>query len=136
MKYSQHIGIFASLLVIGLCFLPWIEVPSLQLILNGINGKVNSSLTFGTQVKPHSFFCVIMILLFLIPKIWAKRANIFFAVLHLGWSIKNFILFSMCRFGECPNIKPALYLLVVFAVIIQVTTFLPKINIQQVNVEN
>ncbi len=130
MKYSQHIGIIACLLVIGSCFLPWVDVPSLHLVLNGINGKVNNELTFGQQWKAHSFFCVLMMLLFLIPTVWAKRTNIFFAVLHLGWSIKNYILFSMCRSGECPEIKPALYLLVVLAIIIQVMTFLPKLELK------
>lgn len=131
MKYSQTIGIAAALLVIGICFLPWVEVPSLHLVLNGINGKVNNELTFGEQWKAHSFFCVLMIAFFLIPTIWAKRSNIFFAMLHLGWSIKNYILFSMCRSGECPEIKPALYLLLLLAVIIQVMTLLPKLEIKE-----
>lgn len=131
MKYSQTIGIAAALLVIGICFLPWVEVPSLHLVLNGIHGKVNNELTFGEQWKAHSFFCVLMIAFFLIPTIWAKRSNIFFAMLHLGWSIKNYILFSMCRSGECPEIKPALYLLLVLAVIIQLMTLLPKLEIKE-----
>lgn len=131
MKYSQTIGIAAALLVIGICFLPWVEVPSLHLVLNGIHGKVNNELTFGEQWKAHSFFCVLMIVFFLIPTIWAKRSNIFFAMLHLGWSIKNYILFSMCRSGECPEIKPALYLLLVLALIIQLMTFLPKLEIKE-----
>ncbi len=131
MKYSQQIGIIASALVIAICFLPWVEVPSLHLTLNGIHGKVNDGLTFGTQIKAHSFFCIIMIALFLIPKLWAKRTNIFFAVLHLGWAIKNYIIFSMCRQGECPEIKPALYLLVTLAVIIQFMTFLPNLEIKE-----
>ncbi|OIQ96028.1 hypothetical protein GALL_220260 [mine drainage metagenome] len=131
MKYSQTIGIAAALLVIGICFLPWVEVPSLHLVLNGINGKVNNELTFGEQWKAHSFFCVLMIVFFLIPTVWAKRSNIFFAMLHLGWSIKNYILFSMCRSGECPEIKPALYLLLVLAIIIQLMTLLPKLEIKE-----
>jgi hypothetical protein len=133
MKYSQQIGIFASLLVVAVCFLPWIEVPSLHLQLNGLHGKVNDGLTFGTQWKSHAFFSIILVILFLIPKVWAKRANIFFAVLHLGWSIKNYILFSMCRSGECPEIKPALYALVILALVIQIMTFLPTLAIKQSN---
>lgn len=133
MKYSQTIGIAAALLVIGICFLPWVEVPSLHLVLSGINGRVNNELTFGEQWKAHSFFCVLMIIFFLIPTVWAKRTNIFFAVLHLGWSIKNYILFSMCRSGECPEIKPALYLLIVLAVVIQIMALLPKLEIKESN---
>ena len=106
-------------------------MASLHLTLNGINGKVNDALTFGSQWKAHSFFCVIMIILFLTPQLWAKRTNIFFAVMHLGWAIKNYIIFSMCRQGECPEIKPALYILVLLALIIQIMALLPKLDIKE-----
>jgi len=130
MKYTQHIGVLASLLVIGICFLPWVEVPSLHLVLNGLNAKINENLSFGNQWKGHAFFAIIMIFLFLIQKIWAKRSNIFFGVLHLGWAIKNYLIFSMCRQGECPEIKPALYLLVLLSIIMLIMTFLPPIEIK------
>ena len=131
MKYSQHIGIIASLLVIAICFLPWIEVASLHLVLNGVNARVNDNLSFGNQWKGHAFFCSIMIVLFLIQRIWAKRTNIFFGVLHLGWAFKNYLIFSMCRQGECPEIKPALYLLVFLAVVMLLMTFLPALKLKE-----
>ena len=133
MKYSQQIGILASLLVIAICFLPWIEVSSLHLVLSGVNGKVNENLSFGSQWKGHTFFCTLMICFFLMPRIWAKRANIFFAVLHLGWAIKNYLIFSMCRQGECPEVKPALYLLVFLAILILIMTFLPPIKLKEID---
>ncbi len=131
MKYSQLIGIIASLVMIGICFLPWIEVTSLHLVLSGWNGKVNDELSFGNQGLSYSFLGVLMVILFLIPAIWAKRTNIFIAVLNLGWTIKNYLIFSMCRSGECPVIKPALYLLLFLALVIQIMTFLPKIEIEE-----
>jgi len=112
MKYSQLIGSLASLLVIGICFLPWIEVPLVNITLSGWSGKVNNELNF-------------------VPRIWAKRTNIFIAALHLGWAFKNYLIFSMCRLGECPVVKPALYLLLFLAFLIQVMTFLPQIEINK-----
>ena len=129
MKYSQQIGILAALLVIGSCFLPWIEIPALNIKLNGINGFVNKNITFGTQIKPHTFFCIIAIVLFLINKVWAKRTNIFICFLSLTWAIKNFILFSVCR-PECPSIKIGLYSLLIFAVVMQIMSFLPTTKIE------
>ena len=126
MKHSQLIGIAACICLITVCFCPWIEVASLQQTFNGINGYVNKDVSFGKQVLSHSFFCVLLCIFFLIPKVLAKRINIFIALVNMGWAFKNYILFSMCRQGECPIVKPALYLLVVFAIIIQVMTFLPK----------
>jgi hypothetical protein len=131
MKYSQFAGSIASLLIIGICFLPWIEVPAVHLLLSGWHGEVNEELNFGKQGIPYSFLCGLMIVLFQIPRVWAKRANIVIAVLNLGWTIKNYLIFSMCRLGECPVIKPALYFLVLLALIIQVMTFLPKMEIKE-----
>ena len=130
MKYSQQIGVVAALALISICFLPWVYVGSLNLTLGGLNAKINENLTFGRQVVPHTIFCSLLIVFFLIPKVWAKRANLFMGFLNLSWAIKNYIIFSMCRQGECPEIKPALYLLVFFAVILQVCAFLPKIKVK------
>ena len=131
MKYSQHIGIAAALGLIIICFLPWIYVPVLDLTLSGVKGTVNDQLTFGRQIVPHSIFCIVAIVFFAIPKVWSKRVNIFVAFMNLGWAIKNYILFSMCRQGVCPQIRPALYLLVFFALIIQLASLLPKLTIPQ-----
>ncbi|MDE3237188.1 MAG: hypothetical protein KGO81_14660 [Bacteroidota bacterium] len=131
MKHSQTIGIVAVFLLIGVCFLPWIYIPSLQLTLDGFHGKVNNELTFGKQGLAHLFFAVPLVLFFLIHKIWAKRTNIFIGFLNLGWAIKNFILFNMCRMGECPQVKLGLYLMIILAILIQVMTFLPKMEIKQ-----
>jgi len=128
MKYSQQIGIIAALLVIGSCYLPWIEISNLHLTLNGLNGYVNNNITFGKQVVPHSFFCMLCIPLFLIQKVWAKRFNIFICFLNVSWAIKNFILFRLCR-PECPETKSGLYLLVIASVIMMIMSLLPKIKV-------
>ncbi|MCX6209810.1 MAG: hypothetical protein NTZ59_10035 [Bacteroidetes bacterium] len=131
MKYSQQIGIIAALCLIGSCFLPWVEIISMHKILNGINGYVNEQFTFGTQIKAHSFFCIISIILFLLNKIWAKRTNIFVCFLSFTWAIKNFILFRMCRMGDCPETKFGLWLLMFFAITMFIMSLLPKIEIQK-----
>lgn len=132
MKYSQQIGVLAALLLIVSCFLPWIYIDALNKTLNGVNGYISNTITFGTQIKPHSFFCIIAIILFSVNKIWAKRTNIFICFLSLSWAIKNYILFTICR-PECPTIKSGLYLLLFFAVIMQVMSFLPTIKIENKN---
>jgi len=128
MKYSQQIGIASALILIASCFMPWIEIPSLNKTLSGINGMVNSNITFGTQIKPHTFFCILAIPLFLINKIWSKRWNIFVCFLSLTWAIKNFILFRLCR-PECPTTRLGLYLLIFSASIMMIMALLPKVKL-------
>jgi hypothetical protein len=133
MKYSQQIGVVAALLVIVSCFMPWIEVPRTNKILNGLNGMVNSNITFGTQVKVHAFLCVLSLPLFLIKKVWAKLFNIFFCFVNLGWALKNMILFNSCRSGECPVVKYGLYVLVISSLLLMVMSLLPKLEIKPKN---
>lgn len=128
MKYSQQIGIIAALLVIYSCTIPWIEISNLHLTLNGLNGYVNTNITFGKQIIPHTFFSILAVPLFLINRIWAKRLNIFICFLNISWAIKNFILFRLCR-PECPETKMGLYLLVISSLIMMIMSLLPKVEV-------
>nr|MCU0322815.1 hypothetical protein [Chitinophagaceae bacterium] len=121
--------IVAALALIGICFLPWIYIPSVNITLSGTNGKISDALTFGTQIKPHATFCILLILLFSINKVWAKRVNLFLGFLNLSWAIKNYIIFSMCR-PDCPEVQPALYILVALALLVQIATFLPRVALK------
>lgn len=126
MKYSQIIGIASALLMIGLCFLPWSFIASRQLTVTGINA---AGTNFG---KPGLFnigICVIMVALFAIPAIWAKRTNVFLAALILAWTFRNYLLISTCMMGECPEKKPALFAMLGLALVIQVMTLLPKMDV-------
>ena len=72
----------------------------------------------------------VCLLFFAVPKIWAKRTNVFIAALNLAWAIRNYLLLGSCLLGECPEKKAGLYLLLVAAGIIQLMALLPKINIE------
>ncbi len=126
MKYSQQTGIAAALALIVICFLPWSFIASRQLTVSGLSAT-------GTDFGKPGIFNIIMtcaaLLLFAVARVWAKRANVFICAINLAWSIRNYILLSTCLFGECPEKKPALYALVVLAVIMQVMAFLPKIEV-------
>ncbi len=133
MKYSQLIGIFCCLSLVAVCTLPWSYVPGIDITLSGINGYVNDELNFGKQIIVHSFFSAILILFFLLPKIWAKRSNIFIAAVNLALAIKNSILFTFCREGICPEKRAGIFLLVITCALIQAMTFFPKMTITEKN---
>lgn len=126
MKYSQQIGMLAVLLMALACFLPWSIIESKQLTITGMQ-------TVGTSFGRPGLFLLIFgtigFILFALPMIWAKRTNVFVSALILAWSIRNYILVSTCMFGECPVKQPALYVLVVCAVVIQLMSFFPRIPV-------
>lgn len=126
MKYSQQAGIAAALALIVICFLPWSFIASRQLTISGLSAA-------GTNFGKPGIFNIIMtcaaLLLFAVSRAWAKRTNVFICAINLAWSIRNYILLSTCLLGECPDKKPALYALIILAVIMQVMAFLPKIEV-------
>ncbi|MCE3283241.1 MAG: hypothetical protein K0Q66_1978 [Chitinophagaceae bacterium] len=130
MKYSQLIGVAAAIGVIILCFLPWSYIPSLNVSLDGFNGTLTDRLDFGKQGKAHVTLSLICLIFFALPKIWAKRTNMLFAGINLSLAIKNLIIFSMCRNAECPEVQPALYLLLCLSIVMFVMTLLPKIELK------
>ncbi len=125
MKYTQTIGIIASLVVLLCSFLPWSIVVSEQITISGFDTK---GTRFGKPGLFLNFFTIISIILFLIPAIWAKRTNIFIGAIVFSWSIRNYILVSTCLMGECPEKQPALYALVIASGIVMLMTLLPKLN--------
>jgi hypothetical protein len=131
MKYSQYIGIAAGIALVIVCTMPWVYIPSLQVFLTGINGKASVELNFGSQIKSHGFLSTIMIICFFVNKIWAKRVNVFLGAVNLAWAFKNFLIFSMCRGGECPEKQVALYLLIFFAAVMFVMSLLPKLEVRK-----
>lgn len=126
MKYSQQIGMLAVLLMTVACFLPWSIIESKQLTITGMQ-------TVGTSFGRPGLFLLIFgsigFILFALPMIWAKRTNVFVSAIVLAWAIRNYILVSTCMFGECPVKQPALYVLVVCAVVIQLMSFFPRIPV-------
>ncbi len=131
MKYTQYIGIVAAIVLVVICSLPWVYIPSLQIYLTGINGKASAELNFGSQIKPHAFLATLMIVCFYVSRIWAKRLNVFLAPINLAWAIKNFLIFSMCRGGECPEKQTALYGLVFCASMMMAASLFPKMLVKK-----
>ena len=126
MKYSQITGIFTALVVIALCFLPWSIVAERNIIITGMNSKGTD---FGRPGLLNIILSLVMIAFFMLPKVWAKRTNLFIAAIAFAWSIRNYILVTTCYFGECPQKQPALFALVLFSFITMVMSFLPKVKI-------
>jgi hypothetical protein len=131
MKYSNVIGIVAALLLIVLCYAPWVHIPSLNMTLNGVRGRVNADLNFGRQIISYTFFAAFLIWLFLTPRLWAKRVNVFVGALQLGWTIKNFLIFTGCRLGECPEKKYGIYLVLLLSILVFIMTLLPKLDLKE-----
>ena len=130
MKYSTSIGITAALLLVIACFLPWAYYPDLHLSFTGFFSQDNY---YGKPGKLLVFFALVAILLFLVPRIWAKRFNILFTVLAFSFSVKTYMLFTACYKGICPEKKAGIFLILVATVIMVVAAVLPDLKLKEEN---
>lgn len=124
MKYSQITGVGLCILLIIFSFVPWVYIPSID---KHISGMFTEGTNFGKPAVINIFFTVISLVLFLIPKLWAKRINLFMVALNLAWTIRNFFVVSSCFAGECPEKQIGLYGLIITSVGILIMATLPKI---------
>lgn len=126
MKYSQQLGAVLALLIILTCFLPWSYIPSLD---TTITGMYTAGTDFGKPGILHIVFSILAFVLFLIPRIWAKRTNIFVSGINLAWGFKNFMLYSMCSAGDCQVKRFGLYVMLASSILLIVMALLPKLPV-------
>ena len=128
MKYSQWIGIAAAVLVVIASFMPWAYFPVLQKEFTGFFSEQNR---YGRPGKVLIALSVIEIVFYLIPKIWAKRANIFVAAVGVAWGFKCFYLYTACYRGECPEKRLGLLLMFGGTILALVASLLPDIPVRE-----
>ena len=128
MKYSQWIGVAASLLLIAACFMPWAYYPDLQKNFTGFFSEKNM---YGRPGKVLVFLGVLALILFLIPRIWAKRTNMLLGAVILSFSIKSYILFVSCYKGICPDKEAGIFLILVAPAIMLLSAILPDIKLKE-----
>jgi len=124
MKYSQLFGIIAVFALVAICYLPWSYISEKNIIVTGMSAP---GTMFGKPGLMHFVLGVPLIIFFIIPKIWAKRINVFIGAINIAWCIRNYILLTTCD-TECPHIKAGLILSMALSSFILVMTFFPKIK--------
>lgn len=121
-------GAVAAVGVVVTCFLPWVQLDEIT-----ITGFFSGPTNFGKPGLMNTILSGLAILLFLLPKIWAKRTNMFVTTFNMAWSARNYLLITQCVMGECPNKRYGIYLLVFLSVVMLVMSLIPKQALKQDN---
>src|ERR1700730_16364890 len=128
MKYSQWIGIAAALLLVAACYMPWAYFPDLGKEFTGFFSEQNR---YGRPGRLLTFFSMTMTLLFLIPKVWAKRINLLVAAITIAFAIRSFMLFTACYRGICLEKRRGVFLVLLAAAITWAAALLPDLAVRQ-----
>ena len=131
---SHRIGLAACIVLIISCFLPWTYYADPH-ITTEAQRTFTGFFTFQNQYgKPGKLLSAIAIIVFgfmLLPRIWAKRANLFITALGVGYAIKTYILYTSCYNAYCPEKKAGIFLMMVCVIVLLVASAFPDVNMEQ-----
>lgn len=118
----------SAILLIISCCTPWVVIESRQITISGIDA---TGTNFGKPGYLHFVLAFFYILFTLIPKLWAKRANLPVVAINSAWTIRNFLLVAVCRGGECPSRQIGLWLLLLASLIMLVAALFPDVAVRK-----
>jgi hypothetical protein len=127
LKYATYAGIAAAFFLILCCFIPWAYYPDLNQNFTGFYSEQNQ---YGKPGKVFIFLCFVSIFFFLMPKVWAKRANQLVSVLIFAYAMKTYFMYSACYLGICPAIKFGLIGMLFFSLMILVCSLLSQTKLK------
>lgn len=127
-KYLHWLGLAACITLIISSFLPWVYYADLNQSFTGFYSYKNE---YGKPGKFLMIFGAISFLFMLLPKVWAKRANLLVTPLTLAYAIKSFILFGSCYNNYCPQKLFGLYLMLGCTVVMLAAAVFPNVKIAE-----
>ncbi len=133
-KMLHRIGLLACILLVVSCFLPWMYyadphiATEAQRTFTGFSTYQNQ---YGKPGKLLSFIAIIIFVFMLLPKIWAKRANLFIAALGVGYAVKTYVLFTSCYNAYCPDKKAGIFTMMLSMIILLIASLFPYVTLEQ-----
>ena len=128
MRYMKWIGLLAVILLLISCFLPWVIIPSKNIIVRGVD---STGTNFGKPGYAHFVLGFFFIIFHFIPKLWAKRVNLLIVALNIAWAVRNYFIISMCRTGECPEKQIGLWLVLTASGLMLIAALLPDVKLKE-----
>lgn len=128
MKYSQVLGIIAAIVLMLSGLVNWTWYPDIKEYFTGFYSYNN---TYGRPGIAFIVLGIIAIIFYLVPRIWAKRWNVFFCAIILAFAVRTFITFSGCYRGICPERQPGIWVMIVSAALMMVAALLPDLRLKK-----
>ncbi len=133
LKFLHWVGLAACITLIVSCFMPWSYYADASIIKEAertFTGFYSLGNNYG---KPGKFLVglgVIALTLMLLPKIWAKRTNLFVCALTVGYAIKSYILFTSCYNAYCPEKKLGVFLMLISSIVMLIASAFPNLRLK------
>ena len=123
-KFINWLGLAGCIALVVSCFLPWAYYADIHQHFTGFYSFKNE---YGKPGKFMVVFGAVSFALMLLPRLWAKRVNLFLCALTVGYTIKTYILFSSCYNNYCPETEPGIYVMLVASVLMLTASIFPQL---------
>lgn len=128
-KIAHYTGIIACLGIIAACFMPWTYYHNIQETFTGLHViPFPTGNYYGKAGIPITIFASLILLLMLVPRVWAKRVNLFLAAMLVAYTIRTYIIFTSALFKGEVEKYAGMYLVVLLSFLILITTLFPKVD--------
>ncbi len=128
MRWMKWTGIASAVLLIISCFFTWVVIVSKNITVTGMDAG-------GTNFGKPGYFNLLMTSFFLafslIPKIWAKRINLFVTAINLAWAVRNYLIITACSAGECPEKHAGIFLMLLASVLMLLSSLFPDLKLPE-----
>ena len=125
-KILHRVGLAACVLLIVSCLMPWAYYADIKETFTGFYSYQNQ---YGKPGKFLAFIALVCFALMLLPKVWAKRTNLFVCALGVGYAVKTFILFTSCYNAFCPEKRAGIYVMLLTSLIMLVAAVFPDLKL-------
>ena len=126
-KIGYYTGIIACIGIIATCFLPWTHYADINETFTGFHViPFKTGNYYGKAGIPITVMATIILVLMLVPRLWAKRFNLFFSAILIAYTVRTYIVFTSALF-EGEVVKYAgIYIIVVLSFVILICSLFPK----------
>jgi hypothetical protein len=129
LKISYYTGIIACMALVVNCFMPWVHYNNINETFTGYHvTRFVTGNYYGRAGIVITIMCSIIEVFMLIPRLWAKRLNLFFAALLFAYCIRTYIVFTSSLFEGEVEKYAGIYLIVILSFVILVSTVFPKMG--------
>ena len=116
------------------CFLPWAYFADSN-IANETDRIFTGFFSYKDQYgQPGIFlivFAVVILMLMILPRIWAKRTNLFLSAFTVAYAIRTYILFTSCYNAYCPEKRAGIFIMLFSTIVMLVACVFPDMNIAE-----
>ena len=133
LKILHWVGLAACVVLIISCFIPWTYYADATIVNEAertFTGFYSYKNNYGKPGKLLVLTGVIALTLMLLPKVWAKRTNLFICALGVGYAIKSYVLFTSCYNAYCPDKKAGIFLVLAASVVMLIAAAFPDLKLE------